>query len=441
MKSIRIIYSVLFVTLTFLWLLADNFFSTSFEFFPLRSSLVNYTGVLAMGAMSVAMILALRPFAIESLLNGMDKSYRLHKWLGITALVVSVIHWLWAVVPKWLVGWAMLAKPAGGARVDRSQFVEWMTSQRSLAEALGEWAFYATVVLILLALIKRFPYRHFFKTHRVLAIVYLILVYHSIILMKSEYWLSALGMVMALLMVLGSIAAILSLTGAIGYKKRAVGTIDELDYYQDNRVLRVVVHLRDRWVHHQAGQFAFATFDSKEGAHPFTLSSSWNPDGRLSFLIKELGDYTRTLPSVLKSGQAVTIEGPYGCFDFSGPQQRQIWIAGGIGITPFMARMQALIVQPDGCTIDLWYSTAEPASDFIERLTQLAEQAGVRLHVLITERDCRLTTDKLCAEVPDWRDASLWFCGPGAFGRALREGLVERGFDKQYFHQELFDMR
>lgn len=53
--------------------------------------------------MSVGMILALRPFAIEHFLGGMNKSYRLRKWLDITALVVSVIQWLWTVVPKWMV--------------------------------------------------------------------------------------------------------------------------------------------------------------------------------------------------------------------------------------------------------------------------------------------------------------------------------------------------
>lgn len=123
------------------------------------------------------------------------------------------------------------------------------------------------------------------------------------------------------------------------------------------------------------------------------------------------------------------------------PQQRQIWIGAAIGITPVMARLQALIVQPDGRKIDPWCNTAEPTSEFIERLSQLAVQAGVRLHVLVTERDGRLTTERLRAAIPDWRDASIWFCGPTGLGRALREGLAERGLNKNNFHRELFDMR
>jgi predicted ferric reductase len=47
---------------------------------------------------------------------------------------------------------------------------QFFQSQRHFAEEIGEWAFYAMVLLIALALIKRFPYRYFFKTHRLLAI-------------------------------------------------------------------------------------------------------------------------------------------------------------------------------------------------------------------------------------------------------------------------------
>ena len=55
------------------------------------------------------------------------------------------------------------------------------------------------------------------------------------------------------------------------------------------------------------------------------------------FSIKGLGDYTRRLPKQLFPGQMVTVEGPYGRFDFRGDCPRQLWLAGGIGITPLPA--------------------------------------------------------------------------------------------------------
>lgn len=66
---------------------------------------------------------------------------------------------------------------------------------------------------------------------------------------------------------------------------------------------------------------------------------------------------------------------------------------------------------------------------------------GVRLHVLVDARDGLLTGERLRAMVPGWRDASVWFCGPAGFGRALREDLRRHGLPAGRFHQEFFDLR
>lgn len=68
---------------------------------------------------------------------------------------------------------------------------------RGSAEGLGEWAFYAAVLLIAAALIHRIPYRLFYKTHRLLAVAYLVLVFHAVVLMNFPYWASPLELVVA----------------------------------------------------------------------------------------------------------------------------------------------------------------------------------------------------------------------------------------------------
>lgn len=70
----------------------------------------------------------------------------------------------------------------------------------------------------------------------------------------------------------------------------------------------------------------------------------------------ELGDYTGGLASRLKVGDAVKVEGPWGRFDFSGDAPRQVWIGGGVGVTPFIARMQHLGHSPDGRPVDFFFS-------------------------------------------------------------------------------------
>jgi len=269
MKHIQFAYAGLLLLLSLLWWLADPLLPNGYEYFALRTVAINYTGVIGMGVMSVGMVLALRPVRIEPLLDGLDKTYRLHKWLGITGLVFSVVHWLWAQGTKWAVGWGWLVKPERGPRPELTDPVEiFLRAQRGLAESVGEWAFYAAVALIVIALVKRFPYRLFFKTHRLLALAYLALVFHSVVLTPFGYWTQPMGVVLALLMAGGSVAAAVSLTGRVGHRRKAVGEIEELANFADNRVLKVAIRFKDRWPGHEAGQFAFVTFSTDEGAHP-----------------------------------------------------------------------------------------------------------------------------------------------------------------------------
>lgn len=442
MRHIQLTLAALLAGLTLLWLQAEPGAGAALPFFTLRAAMMNYTGILGIGVMSVGMLLALRPVRLEPWLGGLDKAYRLHKWLGVSGLVIAIVHWAWAKVPKWAVGWGWLEKPRRGPRPEETvEIFRILREQRHLAEEIGEWAFYAVVILIALALIKRFPYRYFFQTHRLMAVVYLVLVFHSVVLMNFGYWSHPVGPVMALLMAGGSVAAVASLRRQVGASRRTLGTIEALVRHPDNQVLKVAIRLQGRWPGHAAGQFAFVTFDAAEGAHPFTISSAWQGDGRISFLIKGLGDYTRQLPDTLAVGQPVTVEGPYGRFSFAGGKARQVWVAGGIGITPFIARMQALVQAPDGRAVDLFYCTSAPDEGFIGKLRQLASQAGVGLHVLVSPRDGRLDAAGIAAAVPGWQAADFWFCGPTAFGSALRAAFCARGLRTDDFHQELFEMR
>ena len=208
-------------------------------------------------------------------------------------------------------------------------------------------------------------------------------------------------------------------------------------------ILETTLRLDEGWRGHQPGQFAFVTSSRAEGAHPYTIASAWDPAQRhISFVTKALGDHTAELPQKLRVGAPVVVEGPYGCFTFGGAQQRQIWIGAGIGITPFIARMKHLAREGRGPRdIDLYHPTAVEDPKALDKLRADAQAAGIRLHVLVSERDGRLSGERLRAEVPGWREASVWFCGPAGFGQALRADLVAQGLPEDAFHQELFQMR
>ena len=425
------------------WFLADALWPRPFEYFAFRSAAIQLTGVVAMAAMSFAMVLAVRPRWADKLLNGLDKMYRLHKWLGITALVAAVAHWWLAQGTKWMVGWGWLQRPVRGPRpaLLDAPIQQFFSSQRGLAESIGEWAFYAAVLLMVLALVKSFPYRHFFKTHHLLSVAYLALVGHSVILLKFDYWTGVLGPVMGLLMAAGTVAALMVLFRRVAVGRQVVGEVVGIRRHESLNVIEVDIQCKGRWAGHDSGQFAFVTLHAEEGPHPYTISSAWTGDGRITFIIKALGDYTGTLSERVRIGDVVKLEGPYGQFNFQGPQKRQIWVGAGIGITPFIARMKALAAASDGKTIDLFHPTAVYDEHAIGLMTRDAEAAGVRLHVLWSQRDGLLNAARLTGQVPDWQDADIWFCGPAPFGQSLKKDLMAMGLPQGRFHQELFQMR
>lgn len=418
------------------------------SFFPLRSVVIQFTGVLSMAAMSLAMILALRPRWLEPRVDGLDKIYRLHKWLGIAGLIGSILHWLWAQGSKWAVGLGWLTRPPRAPRPQLEGLEAALRGLRGAAEDIGEWAFYAATFLIVIALVKAVPYRLFARLHRVFPLAYLTLVFHSVVLLDFAVWLTPVGLLMAVLMAGGTFAAFVSLLGRIGAGRRFEAIVTEVRTFPSMGVLAGSQKVEGDWPGHKPGQFAFVTSDPNEGAHPYTIASAWNPAERsIRFITKALGDHTATLPDTVKPGMRVTIEGPYGCFTFDDHRPAQIWIGAGIGVTPFIARIEHLAAERQAGrtppqSITFFHTAREIDPEALALLEADARRAGVTLHVMLDKRDGFLTGARIREAVADWTEASVWFCGPAGFGDKLRADFAAQGVNvARRFHQELFEMR
>lgn len=395
------------------------------------------TGVLSIGLMSVGMLLALRAPSIDRLLGGLDRSYRLHKWIGILGVLFGLIHYLIKPGSKQLRASGTLVKPED--YVSRS--TELLAPLHDAGKLAGEWGLYVLIALVLVALWQGINYRRFVGLHRLMALLYLIVAFHALVFIPIDYWRSLAGPVTALLILAGGRAGIVSLLGRVGAGRRAHGVITEFNRIGED-VLEIQAKVDMGWHGHRSGQFALVSFDSREGHHPFTIASAWKGDGKVRFAIKSLGDYTRALADRLAVGDPLVIEGPYGGFDYENDSKRQIWIAGGVGLTPFVARLEELAARggPDR-PVDLFYSTRRTDPGLVARLEQVASEAKVRLHVIESPVDGPLTVDRLAEVTPDLGSTGVWFCGPAGFGQAIRQALHQRGLPSGNFHQELFQFR
>lgn len=397
------------------------------------------TGMFSISLMSLAMVLATRPVWLESPLGGMDRIFRLHKWSGILAVVFAASHWLLEMSDD-----LFKALSGRGGRLEVDELSAFAEPLRDLGEELGEFVIYGLFALLALTLWKRFSYRLWRPLHRAMPVLYLLLVFHSVVLAPADYWRQPIGMLLAVLFAGGTVASVLSLTGRIGRGRKVSGAVVSVRN-STPEVVEVCCRLEGKWRGHRPGQFAFVTFDTGEGAHPFTIASADRGDSTVTFAIKALGDYTRKLSRTLRAGCQVEVEGPYGRFELSraNTSARQIWIAGGIGITPFLAWLESL--QGERATAvaaDLHYSVRDRSADpFVERLQALcAALPDVRLHIHDT-RSGPLTAETIIEVHGAAQQMEIWFCGPRGLAQSLRNGLRQMGIGRFRFHQEAFEMR
>jgi predicted ferric reductase len=191
-----------------------------------------------------------------------------------------------------------------------------------------------------------------------------------------------------------------------------------------------------------AGQFTFLAFGGPGGwqRHPFTVASP--PSARqLEVSIKAVGDYTSQLSEKLRPGVPAKVAGPFGSFDYRAGGHDQVWIAGGIGVTPFLSWVRALNGPLDR-DVDLYYSVAQVQDAlFLDEITAIAEgQPSLRLHLVSTDTDGFLTADTVMAgrQGPTpW----IYMCGPPQMMNALANGFRAWDVAAAQIRWERFDVR
>jgi len=407
----------------------------------LRQELMYLSGVLAIGMMSLAMLLSARPGWLERPLGGLDRMYLTHKWAGILAGLFAFTHWF----SKSIIGDILKATIGKEGKMHREKFEGLWGLVQGVGKEAGEWAFYILLAMILLALWRRFPYHLWRIVHRAMPAIYLALVFHALMMAPTAYWRQPLGWLLLALFAAGVYGSLTALGGHIGRGRRHAGKILALEPIAPN-LLKLRCQMEADWPGHQPGQFAFLQFAGREGGHPFTIASASRADRTLDFYIKALGDYTRRLQHGLKEGQSLGVEGPYGCFQPPREQsgKRPLWVAGGIGITPFLAWLDALGADPARApAAELHYCTHDGVGDpLVQRLHELcAALPAIRLYVYGSEQGKRLEAGALRPEPGDRRRTEVWFCGPPGLAKALRKALEETLDGEFGFHHEVFALR
>jgi predicted ferric reductase len=190
------------------------------------------------------------------------------------------------------------------------------------------------------------------------------------------------------------------------------------------------------------GQFAIVYLEAKDGwhRHPFTISSAPH-EGVIRVTVKALGDYTSRLQELIEPGMPAVIGGPHGRFSHWKGTDRQVWIAGGVGVAPFLSWLRAL----DGDLphrVDFFY-TGEGPAPFADEIRAIADRhPSLHAHLVDTAVDERLTPEQVLAVADgDRRGLSVFMCGPRGMLRSFQTQLRVAGVPARRIHREHFDWR
>ncbi|MFW5785787.1 MAG: ferric reductase-like transmembrane domain-containing protein [bacterium] len=198
----------------------------------------------------------------------------------------------------------------------------------------------------------------------------------------------------------------------------------------------------------KAGQFMLVALrrDGKTSeSHPYTISASPHAD-TLSITAKNIGDFSASVKDT-KHGDGAFIEAPYGAFTLDrAPTEKVAFIAGGIGITPFMSMLREMRDTGKHRPVTLlWGNKSEQDIAFRDELDDLQRAIPDLqvIHVMSGQEDWPgekgfITEERITRLIPDYAERSFYICGPPVMREKVVPMLQSLGLGKSRIFYEIF---
>jgi predicted ferric reductase len=409
------------------------------------------TGLAGTALLALSFVLATRAQWLEDYFGGLDQMYRTHHAFGLTAFGVLAAH---------PVALALRFIPEQLSRA----LLFLMPVHRQLAVNVGVYALWGLVALVALTLARRVPYDTWKITHRGLGVVLLLGAAHMLAVRPTR------GYDVALAQVPGLWYYMLGLTG-LGLVSAAYVSVWKPLFGRrlpcrvtgvhrlSKEVVEVELTPETGRLDFFPGQYVFVSFRGEgltRESHPFTVCS---PAGEHAFrvTVKALGDFTSTLYGRLREGMAAQVDGPYGRFDYRQGGSDQIWIAGGVGIAPFLSWARHMAHTEDHLhagdrahagnheqsvdlqSVDLYYCVhSRGDAVYRDELKALSETIpGLRVRLVCSVEEGHLQV----GDLGDLSGKDVFLCGPARLTGDFRRTLRRRGVERERIHFEDFEFR
>jgi predicted ferric reductase len=376
--------------------------------------------------MASALFLSTRSKWAEKYFGGLDRMYITHRRVATTAFLLIFVHVL--TVPITLEGWA-------------------------LGNYLAVIAFTGIVSIVLNSLAPRIAflnkltggtYEGWKNLKKYIGIFFIVAFIHALTVPHPLDAFIAINWVQ-IFFIIGAVSYLYTEVFGRFFKKYLPYTVEAVNHPNGSTTEVILRAKKDSIPKHRAGQFLFVRFPGDrtlDESHPFTISSAPHEDV-LRVTVKASGDFTRALYTGLQPGMNAVVEGAYGMFDYKTGGQKQIWIAGGIGLTPFLSFIRDM----DGNLIhdvDFYYTVRHKDEALFLGEIEAAAKRNMRLkpRIRFSATDGSLTIEKIIENADgNIADHHVYMCGPLPMVQAFEKKFLSLGVPARNIHFEEFNFR
>jgi len=191
------------------------------------------------------------------------------------------------------------------------------------------------------------------------------------------------------------------------------------------------------------GQFALVNLEARDGwhRHPFTIASG-PQENEVRVTVRALGDFTSSIGELVEPGMPAVISSPQGHFDYTRGTEHQVWVAGGIGVSPMLSWLRSAAPGRLPHRVDFFYTARGPAP-LADEVAHLADHHDeLRLHLIDTSASPRLTAEHILETAgTESRQLSAFLCGPEQMVSTLQRELLRAGVKPANVHREFYNLR
>ena len=394
-------------------------------------SIGQVSGLVGMALFSLVIILSSRIKLLDNIFWGLNKVYVSHHNLGAISFSLLLLH------PS-----ALAVKYALASVQTAFNFI----IADNPVTLLGEASLLIMMFLLILTFFSKLPYEKWKFTHKFLGLAFILGSIHSLMVYSD---ISKSQTLRGYMIILGLLAVSSILYRSIFHKflvKKYDYAVEEVKEISANTA-EITMSAKGERMEFEPGQFIFIKFeDDSVGReiHPFSMSSPPQEDN-LKIVVKALGDFTGRL-KLLKKGTEARIEGPFGKFSYKNYPggKKQIWIAGGIGATPFLSMAKSLGGGADSgdYEIDFYYcANKKEELYFLGDLMKISEARGnFRVIPFCSDEKGTITANFVNKQSGGVGGKEIFICGPMLMMKSLEEQFLKLGAKGQGIHYEEFKL-